>query len=180
MPKRPPPKSAECEAAWQAEIQTVIPLGHPKKPHTKRFVQPPIEIYHPPSWKPRTHPLHILSNTTSCQSGKANNIPPTLLKDLSRGNIPPSAWLDLHGFYEGDAWLKLMTWLHQAYDAEHRCVVVITGKGRGYGPEGNMGLIKAQAPTWLASHPYVQAFHTALPHEGGAGALYVYLQRRRL
>lgn len=178
MSKHQPPKSAN-DAAWQVETSTVTPLGQRKPSHTQRIIQPPADIYHPPTWKPRTYPLHILSNTATCQSGKGSNIPASLLKDLSRGHIPPTAWLDLHGFYEGDAWLKLMTWLHQAYDNEHRCVVIITGKGRGYGPEGKMGLIKAQTPTWLASHPHVQAFHTALPQEGGAGALYVYVQRRR-
>jgi DNA-nicking Smr family endonuclease len=40
-----------------------------------------------------------------------------------------------------------------------------------------MGVIKFQIAGWLAGHPRVLAFHTALPQDGGTGAIYVYLRR---
>jgi DNA-nicking Smr family endonuclease len=42
-----------------------------------------------------------------------------------------------------------------------------------------MGMLRDQVPDWLASHPRVMAYHTALPRDGGSGALYVYLRRRK-
>ncbi|MFZ2587322.1 MAG: Smr/MutS family protein [Alphaproteobacteria bacterium] len=179
MPHRKLQKAVEADPHWQAETQATTKLGH-RKPSRTHFEPKHPAVYHPPSWKPRSHPLDILTNTPRLQSGKASNIPASLLKTLAEGGFPPEAWLDLHGYHEGDAWLKTMNWLHQAYDEDIRCVVIITGKGRGHGPNGDMGLIKSQIPTWLAAHPRVQAFHTALPHEGGQGAIYVYLQRHRV
>jgi DNA-nicking Smr family endonuclease len=93
------------------------------------------------------------------------------------GKPPPTAMLDLHGVREGDAWLKLRHWLSEAQTEDHRCVLVITGKGRGYGPDANMGVLKAQIAVWLAAHPSVLGFHTALPRDGGTGAVYVLLRR---
>lgn len=176
------PPNAVDDDVWQAEVADVDKLGHLKRArHPRRHpIQPPEGVYQQPSLPPRVNPIAILSNTAGCQSGKADNIPHSLLKDIAFGKFPPTAMLDLHGLREGDAWLKLTNWLHQAFEHEHRCVLIITGKGKGYGVEGDMGLLKAQTPQWLAAHPRVQAFHSAQPKDGGTGAVYVYLQRRRL
>lgn len=177
MPAKPPKNAESDTAAWQAEISTVHPLGTRRT----RPVQAPTPSipYIAPIWAPRHIPLNILSNTAACLSGLAHGLPQALLKDLSRGIHSPTATLDLHGLREGDAWLRLMNWLHEAADHDHRCVLVVTGKGRGYGISGDMGLIKSQTAGWLAAHPKVQAFHSAQPHHGGQGAVYVYLKRRK-
>ena len=65
----------------------------------------------------------------------------------------------------------------QARDRGQRMVLVITGKG---GPEG--GALKRLVPMWLATAPLaakIAAAAPARPHHGGAGALYVYLRRKR-
>ena len=58
-----------------------------------------------------------------------------------------------------------------------RCVLVVTGKGIETG-----GTLRQMAPRWLNEEPNrarVVAFTPAQPHDGGAGALYVLLRRRR-
>ena len=64
-----------------------------------------------------------------------------------------------------------------------RCVLVVTGKGRcpHSGGRGD-GVLRRDAPRWLAVPPLaaeiVGVFEAHARH-GGAGALYVYLRRRR-
>jgi len=100
-----------------------------------------------------------------------------LFKQLATGKLRPTALLDLHGLGEGDAWLELVDFLHACVDQDHRTALIIHGKGTGYGPQRNMGVIKFQIGSWLASHPKVLAFHTAQQPDGGTGAIYVYLKR---
>lgn len=123
--------------------------------------------------------LQVYRNEAECLFGAVVGMDEGQVRKLKKGQIQPTDCLDLHGFLEGDAWLALMDYLHAAADAEHRCVMVVHGKGRGYGANGDMGVIKAQMAQWLAHHPRVLAFHTAIPRDGGAGAVYVYLRRRR-
>ncbi len=66
-----------------------------------------------------------------------------------------------------------------------RCVLVITGKGAevepGFG-EIAPGVLRREAPRWLASPPLSQMIvNVSQAHDrhGGGGALYVYLKRRR-
>lgn len=173
--KSPPPPTNPADDDWTRETADVRPLGGPRSRKPKpRAVQPPIQVYHQPQSAHR--PFTILNRDSHTLAGLEDNLDAKLLKDLAKGLYPPEATLDLHGLHEGDAWMELMGWLSAAADHDCRCVLVITGKGRGYGPDGDMGLIKSQIPQWLASHPKVMAFHTALPRDGGAGAVYVFLR----
>ena len=59
-----------------------------------------------------------------------------------------------------------------------RCVLVITGKGSDAAP----GVLRREAPRWLATPPLSQMIvNVSQAHDrhGGGGALYVYLKRRR-
>lgn len=178
--KKPPP-----DAAWAAEIADVRPLGSkkPATPALPKMPEPtgttPLVIQRPIAGWNTHQPVPILSNTAECIAGQVEGLEKNILKDLAGGKIRPTAILDLHGLGEGDAWLELVDFLHTAADADHRAVIVVHGKGHGYGPQRNMGVIKFQIGTWLAGHPKVLAFHTAIPHDGGTGAIYVYLKRHR-
>ncbi|MDD9911758.1 MAG: Smr/MutS family protein [Alphaproteobacteria bacterium] len=127
----------------------------------------------------KTSVLEISQNTSDCIAGHGEGVDSKLRKKLSRGEFDFSARLDLHGFLEGDAWMAVMDFLHEAADHGHRCVLIIHGKGKGWGANGEMGVIKSQIANWLAHHPKVLAFHTATPKDGGKGAMYVYLRRNR-
>lgn len=182
MTKKPPQ-----DPAWLEEIQNVRPLGA-KAPPTPALPKRP----QPTNWQPLAPPPYrsaiiggwndnppfpIHANTAALISGHHPAFDAALFKKLARGQLRPTAILDLHGLGEGDAWLQLADFLHECVLKSHRCALIIHGKGTGYGPGRDMGVIKVQIAGWLAAHPKVQAFHTALPHDGGTGALYAYLKR---
>jgi DNA-nicking Smr family endonuclease len=92
---------------------------------------------------------------------------------LRRGARRNEARLDLHGLTQAEAHRALEAFLARADAAEQRCVLVITGKG---------GVLRSGVPRWINEQPNrsrVLAFTPAQPRDGGAGALYVLLRRRR-
>jgi DNA-nicking Smr family endonuclease len=97
---------------------------------------------------------------------------------LRRGELRLEGRLDLHGMTQDEAHYALTGFLVRAQEAGKRCVLVITGKGsaeRG-------GVLRAAVPRWLGEAPHrgrVLATAPAQPRDGGAGALYVLLRRRR-
>jgi DNA-nicking Smr family endonuclease len=97
---------------------------------------------------------------------------------LRRGELRLEARLDLHGMTQDEAHRALAAFLVRAQEAGKRCVLVITGKGDGE----RGGVLRAAVPRWLGEAPHrgrVLATAPAQPRDGGAGALYVLLRRRR-
>ena len=98
---------------------------------------------------------------------------------LKRGQYPVDLTLDLHGLTQAAAQTKLLETLRRGQARGLRCVLVITGKGRGEG----QGVLRRQVPLWLADESLrsvVLRSHTAQPEHGGTGALYVLLRRKRM
>ena len=98
---------------------------------------------------------------------------------FKRGQLPVEARLDLHGMNQTEAHHALSTFLSVQQAAGRRCVIVVTGKG--VGKEGG-GVLRNAVPRWLNEVPNrdkVLAFEYARQKDGGAGALYVLLRRRR-
>lgn len=102
-----------------------------------------------------------------------------IMKKLSKGEIPFEHRLDLHGYREEEAWAGLTSFLHECYSHSMRCVLVIHGKGKGYGEKGDMGIIKSQICAWLEGSNAVLAYHTCQPKHGGSGAVYVLLRKNK-
>ncbi|SDG23826.1 DNA-nicking endonuclease, Smr domain [Limimonas halophila] len=97
---------------------------------------------------------------------------------LRRGRIPIEASIDLHGMTRQAAGDALLGFLNRAADRGQRCVLVITGKGRATGES----VLRNEVPRWLnhaAVRPHVLACVPAQQRDGGAGAFYVLLRRRR-
>ena len=97
---------------------------------------------------------------------------------LKRGQYPVELTLDLHGLTQDAAHAKLLETLRRGQARGLRCVLVITGKGRGEG----QGVLRRKVPLWLAEdnmRSVVLRSHAAQPEHGGAGALYVLLRRKR-
>lgn len=132
----------------------------------------------PPPPAPETaQPIDMISHTATCIAGKVTGMDNKLFTRFKRGQLGVERTYDLHGHYEGDAWLATHNFIHECVSLEMRTVLIIHGKGKGYGPAGNMGLIKSQIAQWLCQHAKVLAFHTAQPKDGGCGAIYVYLKK---
>lgn len=110
---------------------------------------------------------------------------------LKRGKVEPEATLDLHGMTQAAAHAALAAFLRSAHERGRRCVLVVTGKGSPAEREPvpfslterpKAGVLKANVPRWLEEaemRSAVAGVQSAHQRHGGAGALYVYLRRRR-
>lgn len=113
---------------------------------------------------------------------------PALDKQARRGRIRPERRIDLHGMTQVAARVALATFLENAGKDKCRCVLVITGKGAGVaeksyvGARAPRGIIRRRFQEWLDEEPLrslVARAAPASPKDGGAGAFYVFLKRRR-
>lgn len=98
---------------------------------------------------------------------------------LRKGRLRPQGRLDLHGLTADRALHALNAFLADAQRNDKRCVLVITGKGSM--KEGG-GVIRRELPAWLnapGNRARVLGFAGAQPADGGGGAFYVLLKRRR-
>ncbi|MEX2454360.1 MAG: Smr/MutS family protein [Rhodospirillaceae bacterium] len=124
----------------------------------------------PPPLAPKTAPL---------AAGVAADLDRRTMDRLRKGRLRPEAVIDLHGMTAADAHRALGGFIGSAHATGRRCVLVITGKGSL--KEGG-GIIRRELPVWLNSaenRGRIIGFAQARPGDGGGGAFYVLLKRRR-
>lgn len=97
------------------------------------------------------------------------------LKQLKRGQMPVEAQLDLHGHTIIQAENALADFLEATQAAGLRCVRVVHGKG--YTKLTEFPPIKNKVNAWLRSHSQVLSFCSAIPRDGGTGAVYILLKQ---
>jgi DNA-nicking Smr family endonuclease len=139
----------------------------------------------PPPPKPVIAPAHLDEHV----HGLAPGVDRRLQLRLKRGQLAIDGRIDLHGMSRDRAHDALNGFLSRSEAMGHRCVLVITGKGqRNFGksdwdPDAReIGVIRKALPGWLHGYPNsgrVLAFSRAQPKDGGGGAWYVLLRRRR-
>ena len=113
------------------------------------------------------------------EAGKSGGIDHKTMNKLKRGQISPDIRLDLHGMTLGQAHSAVSSFVLGAAAKDTRCLLIITGKGRI--SEGG-GVLRNQLPQWLNLPNirfHVIGFCTAQPRDGGEGAFYVLLRRKR-
>ncbi len=93
---------------------------------------------------------------------------------LRRGRYEPEATLDLHRRTVEQARSELWDFLQDCRECQLRAVMVLHGKGDR---SPRAGVLKSFVAHWLRDIPEVLAYHSAQPHHGGAGALYVMLKK---
>jgi DNA-nicking Smr family endonuclease len=101
-----------------------------------------------------------------------------------KGKSSIDATLDLHGLTRDKAFASLKRFIQSHYQRGSRCLLIITGKGIGKNEEGERlpGVLKQSLPAWLATDelsPMILAFDKAQQKDGGSGAYYVLLRRKR-
>lgn len=96
-----------------------------------------------------------------------------VLKKLRRGYFGLDAEIDLHGLSSNEAKRQLLRFLHMCVEDGFRCVHIVHGKG--YRSPDNLPVLKNNLNLWLRQHKDVQAFCSAPPKDGGAGAVFVLL-----
>ncbi len=101
---------------------------------------------------------------------------------LAEGRLAPQARLDLHGMTVDAAHGALTRFIHESSALGRRCVLVVTGKGRGEEGGRGAGVLRRETPRWLTVSPLAEqvvGVFEAHPRHGGGGALYVYIRKRR-
>ncbi|MDF1791963.1 MAG: Smr/MutS family protein [Thalassobaculaceae bacterium] len=169
-----------------------VPNPPPEKPqilqepagHTRAATPPP----------PQSVPDIVPSDLQDHAHGAAPGVDRRLQLRLKRGQVPIEARIDLHGLTREKAHVALNGFLARQEALGRRCVLVITGKGRRPdwqhtgqdrpwgGDEREIGVIRRALPGWLGEYPNkerILAFTPAQPQDGGKGAWYVLLRRRR-
>jgi DNA-nicking Smr family endonuclease len=159
--------TADEARLWRTAMKNVTPYK-PLPPLDELPPPPePAGFSAPPDPQPLPAPARVR---------RPNGVDGQTLKQLSRGERKVEAVIDLHGMTLQAAHGALRRFVELQAGAGRRCLLVITGKG---GPD-RPGRLKQEVPLWLeAWKPPVLAVTAAQPKDGGAGALYVLLQRRR-
>mgnify|MGYP001206340649 CR=1 FL=1 len=192
MPKKLIIKSDDDTVLWQRVITGVTPLkstielaefatifGHSDS------VAPPVAKPSGRMRKPAVNPVRPLiaarpsaqvkkANPVDLRQGERAGIDGRTQRRLFRGDVPFERWVDLHGLTAARAESRLTEFIETAARDGCRCVLVITGKGAG--------ILRGHVPDWLKRQPlswYILAIAEARPHDGGSGALYVLLRRKR-
>ena len=100
---------------------------------------------------------------------------------FERGLIRPEAVLDLHGYNRIDAEKTLKSFINTCINQEKRCILVITGKRKT--TTGSKSILRELIPDWLDENKYtslVLAHSYAIQKDGGDGARYILLRKKRL
>jgi len=124
-------------------------------------------------------PLSIYE-TDEAIEGLAEGADPRLLRQLKRGELAIQDHLDLHGLTREEAKPEVARFLTEALLQGKRGVLIV--HGRGHGSKDHVPVLKLALQAWLVRasiRKHILAFCTARPCDGGAGALYVLLRRRR-
>ena len=100
-----------------------------------------------------------------------------LFQELRRGRIPPESMIDLHGLRVVEARPVLAQFL--AHARKHRLRVIQIVHGKGFGSQSRQPILKQKVNQWLRQRPEVLAFCSAPRFDGGTGATYVLLSRKR-
>ncbi len=101
----------------------------------------------------------------------------SVLKRLKAGRYAIQGEIDLHGLKVAEARVELSDFLHTARERERLCLRIIHGKGRRHADSAPR--LKQAVNQWLQRHRNVLAFCSARISDGGTGAVYVLLARKR-
>ena len=121
-----------------------------------------------------------ITDTDEYIEGRAAGVDPRIVRRLRRGDFAYQAHLDLHQLTTEEARRAVEQLLVQACRRGLRCVLIIHGRGRN--SKDQIPVLKERLKVWLGRGSLsrvVLAFTTARPCDGGAGAVYVLLRRRR-
>jgi DNA-nicking Smr family endonuclease len=101
-----------------------------------------------------------------------------VFRKLRLGQYQIEARLDLHRMTVDEARREVFSFVRESLRLGLRSVLILHGKGQR-NPD-NIALLKSYLAKWLPELEPVMAFHSAQPHHGGTGAVYVMLRKNDL
>ena len=111
--------------------------------------------------------------------GRRIDVDPKVLRRLRRGEFQVDVSCDLHGRGVHEARARVEEIVQRSRERGERCLLLVHGRGN-HSPGGE-GILRGEMAAWLSqgsASVHVAAFATALPDDGGDGALYVLLRPR--
>ncbi|MBS0236412.1 MAG: Smr/MutS family protein [Proteobacteria bacterium] len=169
---------------WVELVGGVKPLKDKPKVQVEASDAPRIKRQRPPKVKVnerlplRETPLHNKSPELLC--GGHEGIDRNLRKKMDEGQLPIEARLDLHSLSIEQAYTQVCAFIHSSYARGFRLVLIVTGKGKG-SIVGHQ-TIHQMFSIWLNANEMrnkIVRFCPANPKDGGEGAFYVLLRRKR-
>ncbi|WCE04180.1 Smr/MutS family protein [Pseudoxanthomonas sp. JBR18] len=109
-------------------------------------------------------------------SHRVEALPASIFTRLKRGQFSIQDELDLHGATASQAEALLRQFLREAQRSGTACVRIVHGKGLG--SDADIPVLKNVVDRVLRQRNDVLAFHSALPTQGGTGAVIVLLAAR--
>ncbi|MEM6544946.1 MAG: DNA endonuclease SmrA [Pseudomonadota bacterium] len=100
-----------------------------------------------------------------------------VFRKLKQGRYPFEARLDLHRMSVARARKEIYEFIKECRRLGLRSVMVVHGKGERSPNASAIGVLKGYVNHWLRELELVQAFHSALPKDGGTGAVYILLAK---
>ena len=170
---RPLSKATAVAPAPEAPEEAGFPASRPEEPA-------PEDGRKAASARPAPAPQRGRPEWPQLSAGAGAGVDRRTAVRLKRGQLPIEGRIDLHGHTRDQAELALTAFIVASQDAARRCVLVITGKGSR--DDGSSGVIRASVPLWFNQSPNrgrVLAFVHAAPRDGGRGAYYVLLKKKR-
>lgn len=179
------------EDLWNHVVSGVAPLGSRHKNRAPDVEIDPLPIHTAVTRPGRQKPASRMAFVDAGAPRRSPSLPElshgnqvgldkSTSKKLKKGQQPIEGRMDLHGMTQEQAHRALNAFIQGSHGAAKRCVLVITGKGLKQ--DGSVGVLRAAVPRWLNQPPNrerVLAFSYATPKDGGEGALYVMLKRKR-
>lgn len=175
--KKRGPLTPEDESLWEAVTETVKPLEKQPQERTDLGESNKDKSVSKSSSPSRIAPTSHAVQSKNTPTGSSDALDRDISRKLRRGQLTLEATIDLHGMTQNEAWQYLLHFIERSYVAGKRCLLVITGKGRG-----GAGILKQQLPMWLETAAFkdkISTYSLARPQDGGGGAYYVILKRRR-
>ena len=171
------------EALWD-----VSPLSHQKDRIIKR-----VDTNIRPKYHVQDDEFEGLAYLTDLVSGQASlditfsdeyiegavtGFSPKIMDKLKKGQYPIQDHVDLHGLKREEAEIAIKDFLLKSRRLGLRCVLIV--HGRGLNSKDHIPVLKNMLLQIFKQSPLkkvVLAFSTAMPYDGGTGAVYVLLRK---
>jgi len=113
-------------------------------------------------------PYHILEF-------KREGVQHGVFRRLKQGKYRIEASLDLHKMTVEQARLEVFEFIREAMKLDLRAVIIVHGRGHNSSSKG--AVLKSYVNRWLPEMEEIQAYCSAQPQHGGAGAGYITLRK---
>ncbi len=176
--------TGEGDASFVSLVSSTKPL--PKK-HTNVYVNKPktlITPQHPPLENDTFQRVHLTDwdlekskvQSSEIISYQKCHFSKKQWRAFTQGHGRALYCLDLHGLDRENAWEAVQAYVDDLYCRHIKLGLIIHGKGNI--SEDGIANLKNMLAQHLQKLPHVLAYHSAMPKDGGSGALYVMIQSK--